>query len=93
MSLEVLGGRPTEVFQGVAPGPHPAVKVPLVIVRRKGTDVEFITLLVPSKGEPPKITARPGDGATIVVQGPGWVDTVALGEVIRYHRATGSKLE
>jgi hypothetical protein len=93
MSLEVLGGKPTEVFQGMAPGPHPAVKVPFVIVRRKGTDVEFITLLVPSKGEPPKITARPGKGGTVLVQGPGWVDTVALGEAIRYHRAVGSKAE
>jgi hypothetical protein len=93
MSLEVLGGKPTEVFQGMAPGPHPAVKGPFVIVRRRGTDVEFITLLVPSKGELPKITARPGDGGTIVVQGPGWVDTVTLGEAIRYDRAAGSKVD
>jgi hypothetical protein len=90
MSLEVLGGTPTEVFQGVAPGPHPAVKVPFVIVRRKGVDVEFITLLIPSKGEPPKVTARIGEGGTIVLHGPGWVDSVTLDEVIRYDRANGS---
>jgi hypothetical protein len=93
MSLEVLGGKPTEVFQGMAPGPHPAVKVPFVIVRRKGIDVEFITLLVPSKGEPPKIAVQPGNGGTILVRGPGWVDTVTLGEAIRYKRTGGSKLE
>jgi hypothetical protein len=91
MSLEVLGGTPTEVFQGVAPGPHPAVKVPFVIARRKGTDVEFVTLLVPSKGETPKITAGVDDSGTIQVHGPGWIDTVTLGDVIRYHRATSSK--
>src|SRR5260370_6545144 len=49
MSLEVLGGTPTEVFQGVAPGPHPAVKVPFVLLRRKGVDAEVITLLIPFK--------------------------------------------
>jgi hypothetical protein len=90
MSLEVLGGTPTEVFQGVAPGPRPAVKVPFVIVRRKGADVEFITLLIPSKGEPTKITAHFGAGGTILVHGPGWMDTVTLGAAIRYHRAIGS---
>jgi hypothetical protein len=57
LSLEILGGVPTEVFQGVAPGPHPAVKVPFVIVPRESKDAEFISLLIPSKGEPPSITA------------------------------------
>jgi hypothetical protein len=90
MSLEVLGGMPTEVFQGVAPGPHPAVKVPFVIARREGVDVEFVTVLTPSKGEPPKITARIGEAGTLLVYGPGWVDTVVLGGDIRYHRAVGS---
>jgi hypothetical protein len=93
LSLELMGGVSTEVFRGVAPGPHPAVKVPFMIARRKGIDVEFITLLIPSKGEPSKITTRQGDGGTILVQGPGWVDTVALGDLIRYHRAIGSKPE
>jgi hypothetical protein len=90
MSLEVLGGMQTEIFQGVAPGPHPAVKVPFVIARRKGVDVEFVTLFIPSKGETPKITARLGDAGTILVYGPGWVDTVALGDAIHYHRAIES---
>jgi hypothetical protein len=74
MSLQVLGGMPTEVFQGVAPGPHPAVKVPFVIARRKGVDVEFITLLIPSKGDAPKTTARIGEARTILVHGrAGWI--------------------
>jgi hypothetical protein len=90
MSLEVLGGTPTEVFQGVAPGPLPAVKVPFVIARRKGVDVEFVTLLIPSKGRPPKITARIGEAGTMLVQGPDWLDTVVLDDVIRYHRAIRS---
>ena len=90
MSLEVLGGMPTEIFQGVAPGPHPAAKVPFVIARRKGVDVEFVTLLIPSRGEAPKITARIGEAGTILVYGPGWADTVGLGDAIRYHRSIGS---
>jgi len=28
---------------------------------------------------------------TIAVHGPGWVDTVTLGDVIRYHRSAGSE--
>ncbi len=88
LSVEVLGGMPAEVFQGVAPGPHPAVKVPFVIVRRKGTDAEFISLLVPYKGSAPTITAKTGEDGTITVRGPNWVDTVTLGDVIRYHRST-----
>jgi hypothetical protein len=87
MSLDVLGGGPAEVFQGVAPGPHPAVKVPFVIVRRKGKDAEFISLFVPSKGQRPNITATKGEDSTITVQGPHWVDSVTLGNVIRYHRS------
>jgi oligo-alginate lyase len=90
MLLQVLGSTPTEVFQGVAPGPRPAVKVPFVIVRRKGVDVEFITLLIPSREESPKITAHIGKDGTVLVHGPDWVDTVNLGEAIRYHRAIGS---
>ena len=87
MSLEVLGGVPTEVFQGAAPGPHPMVKVPFLIVRRRGEDVSFVTLFVPAKGAAPTITARMGAGAIVTVHGPGWVDTLSLGGVIRYHRA------
>jgi hypothetical protein len=90
ISLEVLGGIPSEIFHGVAPGPHPAVKVPFVIARRKGVDVEFVTLLIPSRGDAPKITARIGEAGTILVYGPGWADIVALGDAIRYHRAIGS---
>jgi hypothetical protein len=92
MSLEVLGGMPTEVFRGVAPGPHPAIKVPFVIARRKGTDARFISLLIPSKGAPSPITATANEDGTITVHGPAWIDTITLGETIRYHRsmATGS---
>lgn len=87
MSLEMLGGTPTEIFQGVAPGPHPAVKVPFVIARRKGADARFVSLLVPSRGEPSTITATVDDDGTVTVRGPKWVDTVSLGETIRYHRS------
>ena len=87
MSLDELGGGPTEVFQGMAPGPHPAVKVPFVIVRRKGQYAEFISLLVPSKGQPPAITVERGEDGTITVRGPHWVDSVTLDDVIRYHRS------
>jgi oligo-alginate lyase len=88
MSLEVLGGTPTEVFRGVAPGPHPAVKVPFVIVRRKGMDAAFISLLIPSKeAASPAITASAGSDGTITVHGPTWTDTVTLGKTIRYHRS------
>jgi hypothetical protein len=87
LSLDILGGAPTEVFQGVAPGPHPVVKVPFVIARRKGTDVKFVSLILASKGEPTLVTAKTGKDNTITVLGPGWVDTVTLGDVIRYQRA------
>ncbi len=90
LSLEIVGGATTEVFQGVAPGPHPAVKVPFVIVRRKSKDAEFISLLIPSKGAPPTITATVDKDDTITVHGPKWTDTVSLGTVIRYHRSSGN---
>jgi hypothetical protein len=88
LSFEVLAGTSAEVFQGVAPGPHPAVKVPFVIVRRKAIDAEFISLLVPSRGTSPAITASAAQDGTINVHGPKWVDSVTLGPVIRYHRLT-----
>jgi len=87
VSLDVLGGVPSEVFHGVAPGPHPAVKVPFVIVRRKGTDAEFISLLIPSRGASQTITATAREDGTITVNSPKWVDTVTLGKVITYHRS------
>jgi hypothetical protein len=62
-----------------------------VIVRCKGTDVEFLSLLVPSRGETPAITAKAGDDGVVIVQGPDWVDTVTLGNVIRYDRRATSK--
>jgi hypothetical protein len=87
MSLDMLGGVPTEVFQGVAPGPHPATKVPFAIVRRKGMDAEFISLFVPSKGKPPTITASAGEDGTITVRGTNWVDKIKFSETINYHRS------
>ena len=87
LSLEVLGGASAEVYQGVAPGPHPAIKVPFVIVRRKAIDAQFISLLVPSRGTSPTITVSAAQNGTITVHGPNWVDSVTLGDVISYHRA------
>jgi hypothetical protein len=89
ISLDVLPAGPTEVFRGVAPGPDARVKVPFVIVRRKGTEANFVELLVPSKGDiTPKITAQQGSDGTITVHGAGWVDTISLGEAISYRRAS-----
>jgi hypothetical protein len=90
MSLEVLGNVPTEVFAGSAPGPHPAVKVPFIIVRRKGTDAQFISLLVPSKGDAPKILATSAPDGSITVRGPGWTDTITLGQKISFTRHVSS---
>ena len=87
MSFEVLGGVPTEVFQGVAPGPHPMVNVPFVIVRRQGLDAIFVSLLVPSMGPAPRVTAQLNDANAITVRGPNWFDTVTLGAAITFHRA------
>jgi hypothetical protein len=86
MSLTVLGGVESEIFQGVAPGPHPTVKVPFVIVRRKGEDVRYISLFVPSKDTPPAITITADSNGTITVHGAKWKDTVTLGDSIQYHR-------
>ncbi len=86
MSLTVLGGTSTEVFQGVAPGPHPTIKVPFVIVRRKAEDARFVSLLVPSKNGTSKITAQTNKAGTITVIGPSWSDIVTLGSEIGYTR-------
>lgn len=87
VSLEVLGNAPTEVFQGVAPGPHPVVKVPFLIVRRTRSAATFVSLFVPSKGATPAIHAEFAKNGAITVKGPGWVDSVTLSEAaIGYHR-------
>ena len=91
MSLTVLGGSPTEVFQGVAPGPRPSIKVPFVIVRRKAEDARFVSLLVPSKDEISKITAQVNSTGTITVTGPGWSDVVTLDTKITYTRTKARK--
>jgi hypothetical protein len=71
----------------VAPGPHPAVKVPFVIVRRKGNDAAFVSLLVSSKGQPSTSTVKRREDGTITVRGPRWVHSVTLDNVIHYHRS------
>lgn len=79
MTLSVLGSPGTQVFTGVAPGPHPAVKVPFFIVRRTGTSARFVTLFVPKHvGPPTKITVQPATGNTLLVTAPGWQDTILL---------------
>jgi len=85
ISLEELGGTPTEVFSRSRARPSSPVKVPFLIARRQGADVEFVTLIVPFKSEQTKITAITGEAVVILVQGSDWVDTVALGDEIRYH--------
>ncbi len=90
VSLTVLGGVPSEVFHGVAPGPHPATKVPFIIVRRKGTDVSFFSLLVPAKGVPATIHLATTKEGNLTVQGSNWVDTITLGDTIAYHRDSSS---
>jgi hypothetical protein len=86
MSLDVLGGVPLRrSFRGslrdrILPRRY-------VIVRRRGEDAEFISLLVPSRGQRPNITAKRDEDGTITVHGPHWVDSVTLGDVIRYHRS------
>ncbi|MCU1252698.1 MAG: hypothetical protein JWQ49_5727 [Edaphobacter sp.] len=71
----------------MAPGPHPAVKVPFVIVRREGNDVAFVSLLDSSKGQPSTITVKRREDGTITVRGPRSVDSVTLDNVIHYHRS------
>jgi hypothetical protein len=90
MSLEMLGGTATEVFEGVAPGPHPVVKVPFLIARRKGLDATFVTLFVPSKGMPQAISVKRSKDGSIFVVGNGWVDTVTLGTDLSFHRSRRS---
>lgn len=85
--FDVLGGIKTDVFTGVAPGPHPATKVPFLIVRRDGENAEFISLLVPSKGGDPKITAVRMKDGSVRVTGAGWADTVVLNKIIRFQRS------
>jgi oligo-alginate lyase len=86
MSLTILGGVQSEIFQGVAPGPHPTVKVPFVIMRRKGEDVRYISLFVPSKDTPSAITITADSNGAITVHGAKWKDTITLGDSIQYHR-------
>lgn len=88
MTVTCLGAPGTEVFTGVAPGPHPAIKVPFLIVRRTGASARFIWLLMPDTKPAQTITAQPGPGDSIIVSGPSWKDTVHVaGAEIRFTRS------
>lgn len=82
LSLSALAGAQTSGATDPSLNPH------LFLTRStRGHGAEFISLLVPSRGMSPTITASAAQDGTITVHGSNWVDSVTLGEVIGYHRS------
>jgi hypothetical protein len=77
----------SEVFTGTGPGPDLHVPVPLVMVRRTGLSARFVGVLAPFKGDGGAgITLREMAGGDVEVSGTGFVDTVSVGQGVRYRR-------
>lgn len=74
------------VFTGAGPGPDLRVKIPYVIVRRHGTDVDFVTLFEPSESAVYRVQNIVQQGNVITIQGSGFEDSVQIGQKIHFHR-------
>ena len=76
----------SQVFTGSGPGPDLRVKISYVIVRRHGTDADFMTLFEPSESAAYKVQSITRQGSQITIRGAGFEDSVLIGEKIDYHR-------
>lgn len=85
------GADESEVFTGYGPGPDLRVKIPFVIVRRHGTDADFVTLFEPSQGADYKVQSIVQDGNRIMIRGVGFEDSLEIGEKISYHETVSSE--
>jgi hypothetical protein len=80
----LAGTEPTQVFTGFGPGSDLRVKIPYAIVRRHGTEAEFVTLFEPSASATLKIQSITRAGNKLRIRGAGFEDTIELGEKIAY---------
>jgi hypothetical protein len=87
MSVWILGsGNVSQVFTGLGPGSNLKVKVPYIIVRRRGVSAKFIVVFEPASSRGQIVSVTNADGK-IIIRAPQWEDTIQQGEKIVYHRA------
>lgn len=91
LDASVAGAPATQVFVGRAPGPDLHVPVPFLLVRRKGADVRFATLLTPTAlagdtAAEEQLTVRQLENGTFRIEGRHFVDTFAEGQRFQYQR-------
>jgi hypothetical protein len=81
----MLGGEgASQVFTGFGPGPDLRVKIPYAIVRRHGTEAEFVALFEPSAVSALKIQSFTRNGNKLKIRGAAFEDTITLGEKVGY---------
>lgn len=86
MNAWVLGdGQEHEVFTGLGLGPELVHKVPYFIVRHRGLDTVFVTVLQPGPTATPLQSLR-RDGKGITIRSAAWEDRIELGPTLSYHR-------
>jgi hypothetical protein len=73
------------VFTGTGPGPDLRVKIPYVIVRRHGTDAEFVAIFEPAESEVRKIYSINRQGGQFTIRGINFEDVVSIGEMVDLH--------
>ncbi|MDR3793038.1 MAG: heparinase II/III family protein [Terracidiphilus sp.] len=74
----------SQVFTGFGPGPDLRVKIPYAIVRRHGTEAEFVAVFEPSVTSTLKIQSFTRNGNTFKIRGAVFEDTIELGEKVAY---------
>jgi len=78
----------SQVFTGEGPGPDLRVKIPYIIVRRHGSDADFVTLFEPSENAAYKVQTISQQGNEISIRGVGFQDSVSIGGKIDYRHET-----
>ncbi len=81
----LAAAQPTQVLAGSGLGPDLKLRVPYLIVRRRGKSAQFVTLFQPRSMQASTLSVA-ATSTEITIRSAAWQDTLSLSETPAYHR-------